>query len=253
MLAQIFPQEIWVFFVVFMRLSVLLMLFPQIGRTFVPAQVRLLLALLLTFVITPIIAEQVPPLPNAIIDVLLVVLSEFLVGALIGTMARLALDSLTYAGTLIAFQIGLSNAAVFNPLQATQSILPAVFLVMMGVNMLFAVNFHHLLFVVLVESYYIFAPGQWHAIGDFTQVIVNTFVSSFTLGFRFALPFYFMSLIIYVMMGVAGRLMPQFQAFLVVLPLQIMLGWGLLIVILPTVMLAFLEYYKGLFEPFLPA
>ncbi len=253
MLAQIFPQEIWVFFVVFIRLAALLALFPQISRSFVPMQMRLIIALMLTFVLTPVIATQVPSLPSAVVDILLVILSEFLVGTLIGTMARMTLDSLSYAGTLIAFQIGISNAAIFNPLQATESILPAVFLVMVGTNMLFAVNFHHLLFVVLVESYYIFAPGQWHAIGDFAQVIVNTFISSFTLGFRFALPFYFMSLIIYTMMGVAGRLMPQFQAFLVVLPLQILLGWGLLATILPTVMLAFLEYYRNVFSPFLPS
>lgn len=253
MLSQIFPQEIWVFFVVFVRLGALLTIFPQVSRTFVPTPVRLIFALFLTFIITPTVSENIGPLPSSVISIFLVVLAEILIGTLIGSMSRMALDSLTYAGTLIAFQLGLSNAAVFNPLQATQSILPAVFLSLLGTNLIFAVNFHHLLFIVIVETYTIFIPGEWHSIGDFTQIIVNTFISSFTLGFRLAIPFYFMSLLVYVMMGVMGRLMPQFQVFLVVLPAQILLGWALLAIILPGIMLVFLEYYRNVFSPFLPS
>ena len=253
MLSQIFPQEIWVFFVVFVRLGALLALFPQISRNFVAPQLRVIIALLLTFVLTPIVSNQIPPLPADVWMIFLIVLAEFLVGTLIGTMSRMALDSLTYAGTFIAFQIGLSNAAVFNPLQAQQSILPAVFLLLLGTNMVFAVNFHHLLFVVLVESYHLFPVGVWHQVGDFTQVIVDAFINSFTIGFRLAAPFYFMSLFVYVVMGVMGRLMPQFQVFLVLLPMQILGGFVVLAAILPGMMLLFLEYYKNVFNPFLPS
>ncbi len=252
MLAQLFPQEIWVFFVVFVRLAALLTLFPQVSRSFVAPQIRMIIALFFTFILTPVVAGYIPPLPGNIWDILLIVLAELLVGTLIGTMSRMALDSLTYAGTFIAFQIGLSNAAVFNPLQAQQSILPAVFLLLLGTNLVFAVNFHHLLFIVLVESYSMFIPGVWHEIGNFTQVIVDTFINSFTIGFKLAAPFYFLSLFVYVVMGIMGRLMPQFQVFIVVLPAQILVGIALLAMLLPSIMLIFLEYYRSVFDPFLP-
>ena len=119
MLAAIVPADVFVLFMVFVRVGAALMLVPGLGEVSVPRTIRLALAVALTAVIGPVVAAELPPLPTSPVALALLMAGEIAVGILIGAAARLTMSGLQVAGTVIAFQSALGYAQTVDPAQGT--------------------------------------------------------------------------------------------------------------------------------------
>ena len=104
------PETAYLYLLIFARVGTILMLMPALGEQIIPARLRLSFALLFALVLYPLLAPSLPPLPDDMLQVLVLVLHELLVGFIIGGIARLVVSSTQVAGSVIAFQIGLSVA-----------------------------------------------------------------------------------------------------------------------------------------------
>ena len=216
---------VFAFMLVFVRIGTVLMLMPGLGDMFTPSNVRLVIALALSLVIAPFVTQFVPnPIPEASKLVLLLG-AEFIIGILIGTMARILIAALDVAGMVISLSTGLGNAQLFIPTMASQGSLIGAVLTMTGVVLLFVTNLHHLILAGLVNSYYTFPIGLLPAPEGMAMIISKAIAVTFTTGIQIAAPFIIIGMLIYIIMGILARLMPQVQVFLLVLPLQIMLGF----------------------------
>jgi flagellar biosynthetic protein FliR len=133
------------FFLIFVRLGTALMIMPGLGDSFVPQNIRLFMALGLSFVMLPLTLPFVPsPVPGMNM-MLSLIFMEFVIGLLIGTVARILMTALDTAGMIIASTSGLANAQVFNPSMAAQGSVVGAFLSVTGVLFIFATNLHHML------------------------------------------------------------------------------------------------------------
>lgn len=220
------------------------MIMPGLGDSFVPERLRLHLALGLTLCLFPLVLPHMPvPVPGTFMLFSLIVM-EFIVGLLFGTLARILMMALDTAGMVISTSSGLSNAQMFNPSLATQGSLMGAFLSVTGVVVLFTLNLHHLLITGVVESYSLFPVGSIPDPGSMAQLTAHTVSESFSIGVKMAAPFLVLTLLIYIGMGVLSRLMPQIQVFLLALPLQILLS----IVMLMMTLSAIFFYWASQFE-----
>jgi len=111
--------------------------------------------------------------------------------------------------------------------------------------MIFATGAHALLFAAIAQSYTLFPAGAPLAPGPFLEVIVHFVSGSFALGIALSAPFIVFSLVFYAGLGVVARLMPQFQVFFVSLPLSILAAFGLLLILLTTMMQIFLDRFSA--------
>ena len=227
------------------------MLFPNIGQAYVPSRIRLVLAFMICWLVFRSIADSIPPEPPTVAEAGLIIFGEFLIGFAIGLVVRIALGSLNFAGAAIGFVIGLANAQLFNPLQAQQSLLPSIFLTLLGTVLIFATNLHHMILLALVESYRMFVPGTLPDTGALTSLVAQGLAASFRIGLQISAPFIVASIGFYILLGVMTRLAPQIQVFFVALPLQILLGFLVLLSVISAMMLVFLEYFEGRVEIFL--
>jgi flagellar biosynthesis protein FliR len=73
---------------------------------------------------------------------------------------------------------------------------------------------------------------------------------SFTIALQLAAPFLVVSLMLYVALALISRLMPQLQVFFIALPLQIVLGFMLLMLTFSTLMLWFLNNFADVMRGF---
>ncbi len=211
------------FFLIFVRLGTALMIMPGLGDSFVPQNIRLFMALGLSFVMLPLTLPFVPsPVPGMNM-MLSLIFMEFVIGLLIGTVARILMTALDTAGMIIASTSGLANAQVFNPSMAAQGSVVGAFLSVTGVLFIFATNLHHMLIYGLVESYQMFPIGGIPDSGSMADLISRTVSISFKTGLLMAIPFIVLTLMVNILMGVLSRLMPQLQVFILVLPVQIIL------------------------------
>jgi flagellar biosynthesis protein FliR len=227
------------------------MLLPGFGEVYV--RYRLLFALIFSGLLLPVLAPVLPRLPASPAELVLVLGGELVIGVFIGTMTRLILAALQIAGQIVSLQMGLSNAQVFNPMEASQDSIPSAFYAVLGVLLIFITNTHHLMLRGLVDSYAVFVPGHLPPVEDLSQTVAHAVAASFRLGIEMAAPFIVLGTVFFVGLGLIARLVPQLQVLFVTQPLQIMGGLLLMGLIAATGMGWFLQVFTQQFQIIIPS
>ncbi|MBF0269503.1 MAG: flagellar biosynthetic protein FliR [Alphaproteobacteria bacterium] len=251
MLSAFLELNIFHFFLVFSRLGAALMLMPALGGRYIPANARLLLALGIALAVTPVLSPMLPAMPEDFYARVLMIVSEVTIGVLLGAIVDIVLASLHVAGTLISFQGGFANALIIDPITQQQGSVITGLFDTVAITLILVTDMHHLFLSAVIDSYYLFLPGQMPPIGDMTEVIIRQISESFLLGAKLASPFVVFTIVLYSAMGVLSKLAPQIQVFFVMMPLQLMASLALLSVALPGIMFWFLRHFEGVFTPFL--
>ena len=236
MLAALLPAEVFAVLLVFVRVGAALMVLPGFSEPFVTPRLRLLLALLISLLVTPLLDGQMPGMPADVARLALLIAGEALVGLLLGTLARVFMAALVTAGMMIAYMSSLANALVDDPSAAQQGSIAGSFLNLTALLIIFALDLHHLLLVAVVDSYQLFVPGEPLPVGDFSKTLAETVSKVFLLAVQVAAPFIAVGMIFYLGVGLLARLMPQIQVFFVAMPMQIALGIMMLALSVPVVM-----------------
>lgn len=251
MLAQLFPADAFALFLVFARVGSAIMLLPGFGETFISPRVRLMIALSVTVVVTPVVSDSLPAAPDAPITMFMMIGAEALIGLFLGALARMLIAALHIAGVIVSFQSSLANADLFDPVNAQQGSLIGAFFNILGVFLIFMSDLHHLMLMAVADSYTVFAPTALPPIGDAAQIAMETLGRSFVIAMQMAAPFIVVGLIFYLGVGLLARLMPQVQIFFIAIPVQVMLAFLVMSMTLSAAMLWFLDYFQGSFDLFL--
>lgn len=228
MLNEILTADAFAFGLVFARLGSAVMLMPGFAESYVSPRIRLMLALALTVVVTPVVSVHLPPMPTAMVGAAVLVGGEVVIGLFLGGLMRLLVSALHVAGVIIGFQTSLSNATFFDPSSSQQGALIAAFFNILGVFMIFVTDLHHLMLMAVADSYTLFKPGGTLQFGDFSQMMIRLLSESFALGLQLAAPFIVVGTVFYAGLGLLGRLMPQVQVFFIAVPLQIMIAFAVM-------------------------
>jgi flagellar biosynthetic protein FliR len=242
LLSNLVAGDVFALFFVFARIGAAIMLMPGFGEVFVSARTRLLLAVAITMAVTPLVSDLVPANPDGPLAMLMIIGREIIIGLFLGSLARALVAALHMAGVIIGFQTSLSNAQMFDPLNASQGSLIGSFLNVLGVFLIFAADLHHLLLMALVDSYVTFAPGADLPTADFSATMTRAIGDSFRLAMQMSAPFMVMGMLFYLGLGLLARLMPQVQVFFIAIPIQIVIG---ILVMIPTLSVAMMWFLGG--------
>jgi len=237
-------NDVFIFLAVFSRLGAMIMLFPALGASAIPTQVRLVLALSVSAVTMPMVASSFVAMPDTPFTVAAFIVLEVTIGTIIGAVVRLVMSALQVAGTIIAFQTGLAFAQNFDPAQDSQSAIYASFLSICVMTLIFVMDLHHLMIGAMHQSYSIFPPGAALDWGELSNLMITTLSETFILGVQLATPFVAAGLLFYLGVGVLSRLMPQVQIFFVAMPANIWLGILIFFLTISTILMWFMDYLE---------
>lgn len=244
MLAEFLSFNLFALFLVFARIGAAMMLLPGFGEAYVPPRSRLIFAVAIALVVTPLVESELPGLPDNPFHLLLILAGEIGVGLFFGALARIFLTGLFIAGMLVSYQIGLANAFVYDATAAQQGSIVGNFFTTTGLLLLFITNLHHLMLASVIDSYSLFEPGNPLPLGDFAHTITYMVSQSFILAAEIAAPFFIIGMVFYLGLGLLGRLMPQVQVFFIAMPVQVGLG----LVILALTSIAALSWFLDRFQ-----
>jgi flagellar biosynthesis protein FliR len=233
----------FLYLAVFCRIGTAMMVLPGFGEIFVPSQIRLVLALMTSFVLAPVLASYYPALPSELGRFAGILLGEIGYGLALGSIVRIFFATLQIAGNIIASQTGLSFVQNFDPTQGIQGALLSSFLTMLGLTLIFQSDLHYLMLAGLVDAYSVLKPGVAPLWGDFAHLATTTVDLVFRIGIEMSAPFIVFSLVFYAASGAISRLLPQIQIFFLVAPLNIIMGVGLLMLTLGSIMSLFLSSF----------
>lgn len=207
---------------IFIRVAVMLAFIPFIGAQQTPVMIRAGLALALTLMLLPIVKVDMDNPARAIFE-------AFFVGAAMGLTARIILGAIDMAAQWISVEMGLTVAAVFNPLFQEQLGPVSLFYTMLSMTLFFLSDMHYYFIEGIVRSFDITSINYN---GVFSSVIkLNAFF--FPLAFKIAAPVLAVQVLTNLAMGFLTKAIPQANIFFISMPLLIVLGLVFIVLSMP--------------------
>ncbi len=218
-------EHIDAFVLVLLRVSAMIVTIPVISEATVPARIKAALSIILSVIIFPMVASQIPP-TNKIhfIQLIFLMFGEVMIGLTIGFVARLVFAGIRMAGDIIGFQMGFSVANVIDPMSSQQVSVITELQYLIAMLVFLTVNAHHLFFQAIIQSYALITPLSFHFSGQFMQFILDVSKDIFVIALKIAAPIMAVMIFTNVALGVVARTVPQMNIFIVGFPLQISLG-----------------------------
>lgn len=229
--------QLWIGFVVFLRVAAMVSLLPGFGEQTVPMRVKLVIALAFTLIVAPAIPGTPPdPSPGMIATL---ALTETLSGVLMGIGVRLFILALQTAGAIAAQSTSLSQilgGAATEPLAAMGYVLTvgAIALAVMA-------GLHIKAALLLIHSYVLLPIGLMSAGSDVADWGLQQVAYAFELAFVLAAPFVLLSVLYNLALGVINKAMPQLMVAFVGAPVITLGGLVLLFLAAPTMLSVWLS------------
>ncbi len=209
-------------FLAFCRIGGCFMLMPGLASIRVPTNVRLFVAVAVSFALLAHMWDRFAAAVNPDPDVLIpMVVWELLVGALIGLLARFYLLALQFMASAISMLSGLGGMPGQGIEEMDAQTPMAGILSLSALILLFALDFHHLVIEALVSSYDLiplntpFDPQG--ALADLSDVLSEAFFVVLRLGS----PFIAYAILVNLAAGLINKLSPQIPVYFVSLPFVI--------------------------------
>lgn len=230
-------------FIVFLRIGAVMALLPAFSERSVPERVRLVLALALTVIVAPAVADQVLPVLRGGAALIHVMLAEVAIGLAFGILLRLFVMALQTAGAIAAQSTSLSQilgSAGVEPLPAMGHIM-----VISGLALAVMSGLHLRVAETMIGSYQVFPPGVFPAPGLLAEWGIGRVSAAFELAFTLAAPFVIASFIYNVALGVINKAMPQLMVAFVGAPAITAGGLILLFLTLPIILTVWSQGFFG--------
>lgn len=204
----------------------------------IPPQIRIGIGFGTTLVLFPLMAPYTPPFALDLLEFALIILNEVLIGVLLALAARLVFTSISFAYTVIGFQMGFAAANIFDPQTTQQLSLMSQFANVIAILIFLSLNIHHLFFHIMVDSYRIFPPGMINLSGDAIPMVLGMTAQMFVLAVQISAPVLALLLTSNMVLGLLARVFPQLNVFMLSFPINIALALviiGLTLHIMPII------------------
>jgi flagellar biosynthesis protein FliR len=228
MLESFLVSRFMIFTLVLARTGGLLVTAPLFSTQALPRQVRALLAVAMSLLVTPVFLDtSLPPIENlAVYGKLLA--NETLVGLLLGLGINILFAGVQVAGQIVSQLSGLSLADVFSPGFEEDVSVFSQLLYFLTLAVFIAIGGHRIVTQSLLDTFAAMPPGHAALGHGFVNVLVTIISQAFALGIRAAAPLLTALLISNLMLGLISRTLPQINVIAVGFGLNALLAMGLL-------------------------
>lgn len=223
--------EFYVFTLVLMRMSGFVFLNPLFGRKNIPALFKASLALLLAITVYPLAGSAQTEAPSMLIYAV-VLLKEFAVGYVLALVMQIFEMAVTYAGSIIDYQMGLSMATIYDAQNGTQVALTGNILQIYYLLLFFAVDGHLALLKIIMTSQEV-VPYAGIQIGtQAAEAILQIFIECIVLAVKLAFPIIAFEFLVEVGIGLLMRIIPQINLFVMSIQLRVIIGVFMMVFLL---------------------
>jgi len=197
------------FTLVLARVGALIATVPIFGNNSIPMVGRALFTIMITLLITPLLASHPVVEFSGLLELAKLMLCEALVGMLFGLGITILLSGIQLTGQIISQLGGTALADTFDPtLNENISVFPH-FLYFLTLTMFVLLDGHRLVIDALLDSYSWLPPGKASLGTSYVDALITILGQSFLLGMRAAAPAMTALLLATIVLGLIGRTLPQ--------------------------------------------
>lgn len=173
-------------------------------------------------------------------------ISEAMLGAMLGLSLHAAFAALQIAGRLLDLQMGFGMATVLDPVTRANAPMIGVALSMLGLSVFFASEGHLALLRGIAQTAQWVPPGALWQLPSAAQLLKVT-GSMFSLAIVVMAPALFLLLLIELVLDFMSRVLPQMNVMFVGMPVKVMIGLGALAVAAPGMAPVLRRVYASVF------
>lgn len=220
------------------RLSGLMLFAPFFGNVVIPARVKAIFVLAMTFLLFPAVGPTIGS--HAPGEWPLLVFTEFMVGVGMGVATNVVFEAAQLAGQVLGVQMGYSLVNILDPQSQVDTTVVSVFYQSIVVLLFLQMDVHLWLLRAVGTSYRYIQPGSLHLNGEFTVSVLKSAGEIFGLGVQIAAPVLSATLAADIILGLLGKASPQMPLMLLGPAVKSLLGI--------LVLIATLRYWPDLFR-----
>jgi flagellar biosynthesis protein FliR len=217
-------ERYYVFLVSLARMAAMVGALPIFNSSQAAIRLRLGLAVAISLLLFPVLDLSLSEQQKTPLGLGLIIIQEAVLGLLLGLMVQLIFFALQFGATIVGYQMGLSAAEIMDPQHQQQVPLLSQFLNIIAILFFLALNVHHSLFRVIVDSYTILPPGHLEISGDAIPFVLNKTGEMFVLGLRLVTPVLVVLMLSMFILGIMSRVFSQLQVFMLSFPINISLA-----------------------------
>ena len=246
-MSAITSDTVLLVFLAFCRIGGCLMLMPGFSSSRVPVNVRLFIAIAVTLalspVLLPVLRTALPQLPTP--TVVALVISETVIGALIGVMGRVFFLALQFMATAAAMYIGLGTSPGA-PVEDAEPLPAFATLITLTATLLFFLTDQHWeVLRALLASYSALPITEPFAVDFSLAKLTDATSNAFILALQISSPFIVYTIIINLMVGIANKLVPQVPVYFISIPLVLAGGFFVLYFMIGEALRVFMMGFMG--------
>ncbi|WP_105381497.1 flagellar biosynthetic protein FliR [Neorhizobium alkalisoli] len=246
------PQgTILALFLAFCRMGGCVMVLPGFGSARVPPQVRLFAAVALSMAMLPVLWDTIYPKASSPSATFIgLIFTEAMIGIVYGLIARLYTLGMQFTGSILTMAIGFTAPGGHDVLEDTNENQLTNLLTLSGLLLLFMMDFHHVVFRALIDSYTATPVG---AVIDSQKMLItltDTLRASTMIMLRLASPFLIYGLMFNVAVGLVNKLAPQIPVYFISTPFLLMGGLFLLYLSIAALVRQYADGFAPIFLSF---
>lgn len=238
------------FLLIFCRITSFFVVSPVFSSKGVPKMFKIGLSFFISMLVylTSGLNQNVPEDMTYV----LLIISEVLIGLLLGFIAYLIFTVIQTAGSFIDIQVGFGIANVLDPMSGASVPILGNLKYMIAMLLFLSMNGHHYLLDAIFHSYeWIPLSNDFYLrlfTGSISELLIKTFSEAFILAFQMSAPIVVAMFLTDVGLGFLAKTAPQFNIFVIGVPLKILLGLGMLLILVPSFTYIFSNLFEILFE-----
>jgi flagellar biosynthetic protein FliR len=237
-----------VFTLVLARTSTLLMTAPLYSSQGMPRHVRVIIAVAVSLLVTPVyLGTTLPPITQ-IVDYGRLLANEALTGLLLGLSVNIMFSGIQVAGQIVSQMSGLSIADVFNPAFEEDASVFSNLFYFLTMAVFVSMGGHRFVMEALLNTFAAAPPGHAALGSSFVEVLTNVATQSFALGISAAAPLLTALLLSNLVLGLISRTLPQINVIAVGFGINALLALGVLFLSLGAAAWTFQEPTRQVLE-----
>ena len=113
-------QEFKSFFLILIRVSVILLMFPFFNSRVIPVLSKTGLALIMTIILFPVVGHRAAAFPESSLGLFALMAAEFIIGMTLGLLIQIFFEGVRMMGQLVGFQTGFAITNILDPQSGVQ-------------------------------------------------------------------------------------------------------------------------------------
>ncbi|TVX97651.1 flagellar biosynthetic protein FliR [Cohnella terricola] len=231
LIMQFFPA----FLLVLCRISAFFVVAPFFSSRNIPQTVKIGLAFFISVIVFLNVGFDTKVTADA--TYILAIIREVFAGLLIGYVAYIFFSIVQTAGALMDMQMGYGMANIVDPITGASAPMLGNLKFMLMTLVFLGINGHHYLLAAIMDSYKWLPLDnklfQIYYEGNVTEFLTRTFADTFLLALQVAAPIVVAMFLTDFGLALLARAAPQYNVFVIGIPLKMLIGLALLVLLLP--------------------